>query len=243
MRCFVLEERFWTGDGDGPHNLASPLSPLLCPALRGLVKVSSRSGAEKSLPTHRQTPTTPHQPGHWGLERDFTTSSCSLRHLAGRKSPAWSTSCDTPTSLTTSPFLCGTSTPSHSFTTKLFDSEGGCRHQTDHQPSFWEDISRERMDELRHRQQRRDLTDDQPAPRENTDHFKPDHRQSHIWLSNGWQFSTTNNTTTPIQGWVEGELETPAGGLGTASYPAHDNHYRRTSFFHFYSFPSKDLCS
>lgn len=218
----------WTGDSDGPHNLASPLSPLLYTALRGLANVSSRSGAEKSLPTHRQTPATPFQPGHWGLERDFTTSSMQSAIPRGEEEPGLvdqlrhtHKSDDIPFPLWN--FNHHTHLQQHS------SIQGGCRHHTDTSPRFGR-ISRGKGWTSCDIANRGAISQtDQTAPGE-TPIISHQTIASHIGLSNRWSFSTTKQQRrTPIWGEARG-TRNPAGGLGTASFIAHDNHYRRTFF-------------
>ncbi|KAK3298866.1 uncharacterized protein B0H64DRAFT_84610 [Chaetomium fimeti] len=219
LRCF-FGRTLWMGDGDGPHNrrIAIFSSPLYCVERPSQSLVSLGSGEISRRHIDRRRPRLISLGiGTWkGILKH---RQCSLRYLAGRKSPAWKTSCDTPTRLTTTPFLCGTTstTPSHSFTTtKQFDSRGAADIKRTSAPIL-EDTSREGMDELRYRQQRCDLRRRTARTGRDSDKFTLHHRRSHIGLSNRRHFSTNNNNKTtpqpPYGAGVKGNSKPRQGGL------------------------------
>lgn len=83
---------------------------FLCLMLRDASQGSRLARERRNLSsTRRRTPTK--RPRDMTLEhgkRDFLQHRhADYGRLAGRKSPAWMTSRDTPTCLTTTPFLCG----------------------------------------------------------------------------------------------------------------------------------------
>jgi hypothetical protein len=166
-----------------------------------MAKVSSRSGAEKSLPTHRQTPATPFQPGHWGLERDFTTSSMQSAIPRGEEEPGLEDQLRHTHKSDDIPFpLWNLKQHHHTHYNNTLRFRGAADIKRDTSPHFGR-ISRGKGWTSCDIANRGAISQtDQPAPG-GTPTILHQTIASHIGLSNRWAFSTKKNSnTTPPYG-------------------------------------------